>query len=262
MNQKNTLATALSGPSILLVVLIAAFLPVHIFDRQLFSLLNGWHSPLSDRIWYVLTALGDGLVLGVLVGAFIAWNPRVVAVGIPVLLLSSLAVNGTKAIFPTLRPAEVLDAVHVVGPLLRSGSFPSGHAAAGLAAGLAVAYGSSSRFTAAGALVLGACIGNSRIFVGAHFPADVVAGMICPLVWFAVFNAAVRTRFEQRIPDRPSVSRPVFRFFLSIEILAAFLLIFLYGPYFSHSPTICVIAGAAALAFLAIGWRLRCTIPF
>ncbi len=162
-----------SWPTILLIGLIVAYIPAHIFDRQIFSLLNSKHSPITDSVWFGLTSLGDGLVLGIIVGAFIIRNPRVVALGIPLLLLSSLVVNGTKAIFPSLRPAEVLDAIHVVGPLLRSGSFPSGHAAAGMAAGLAVAYGLASRSVGAAAVILGALIGISRIFVGAHFPSDV-----------------------------------------------------------------------------------------
>jgi membrane-associated phospholipid phosphatase len=255
MNRNNLL---LSGPLILLAVLVAASVPVHIYNRQLFSLLNDFHSPFSDVVWLVLTALGDGLVLGIVVGAFIVWNPRVVAVGIPLLLLSSLAVNATKAIFPTLRPATVLDAVHVVGPLLRSGSFPSGHAAAAFAAGLAVAYGSGSRFTATGALLLAASIGISRIFVGAHFPDDVIAGMICPLALFAIFDVTVRTSLEQHIPNRPFILSPVFRLLLGMEILAIVMLVFLYGPYFSQSPTVCAVVGGAALVFVAIGWRLRC----
>ena len=101
---------------------------------------NGWHSSLADRIWLILTAMGDGLVLGIVVGAFIVKNPRVVAMGIPLLLITSLTVNIIKAVFPSLRPVEMLDAVHVVGPLLRSGSFPSGHAAAAMAAGLSIAF--------------------------------------------------------------------------------------------------------------------------
>lgn len=261
MIRVSTPSIGISGPLILLTLLIAAGVPVHVYNRQLFSLLNGFHSPFSDGVWFALTTMGDGFVLGILVGAFITWNPRVVAVGIPLLLLSSLVVNSTKAIFPTLRPAEVLDVVHVVGPLLRYGSFPSGHAAAGLAAGIAVAYGSSSKFTAGVALVLGGLIGISRIFVGAHFPSDVIAGMICPLALFAIFNFAMRTNLEQRVPQLPPVSRPGFRFLLGTEILCALFLVLLYGPYFSDSPTVCAIAGAGALGFVVIGWRLRCRTP-
>ncbi len=201
------------------------------------------------------------MVVGIIVGALIVRNPRAVAMGIPLLLLSSLAVNCTKAILPSLRPAEVLDAIHVVGPLLRSGSFPSGHAAAGMAAGLAVAYGSASRMVGTGALILGALIGISRIFVGAHFPSDVLGGMICPLALFSIFKVTVRTNLERRVPDRPLSSHRVFQIFLGMEILAAVFLVFVYGPYFSDSPTICAVVGSAAVAFVAIGWKPSSTPP-
>ncbi len=243
-------------PFFALAISIAAFIPVLLFDTSIFTVANSWHSPATDRVWLVLTALGDGLVLGIIVGAFIVANPRVVAIGIPLLLLSSLTVNLIKAGFPSLRPAEILDAVHVVGPLLRSGSFPSGHAAAAMAAGLSIASYCSFRPARAIAVFMAILIGISRIFVGAHFPKDVLAGIICALVLFLIMMALLRPSLEARIPERPPFHGRLFWAAFWLEILTALFTIFVYGPYYSEFPVVPMVVAAVILAYLAIGYKV------
>jgi undecaprenyl-diphosphatase len=59
-------------------------------------------------------------------------------------------------------------------------SFPSGHAAA--AASVAIGYASVHPFLAVPLLVAGALVGASRVVLGVHFPADVLAGQVIALV--------------------------------------------------------------------------------
>ena len=239
-----------------LAISIAAFVPVLLFDTSIFRVVNSWHSPLTDQVWLAVTALGDGLVLGIIVGAFIVVNPRVVAIGIPLLLLSSLTVNLIKAVFPSVRPAELLGAVHVMGPLLRSGSFPSGHAAAAMAAGLSIASYCSFRPARAIALLMAVLIGVSRIFVGAHFPKDVLAGIICVLVLFLIVRALFQVSLEARIPDRPSFRGKLFWTAIWLEVLTALFTIFVYGPYYSEFPAVPIIVAVLVLTCLAIGYKV------
>jgi membrane-associated phospholipid phosphatase len=234
-----------------LVIAAGAFVPVLLFDKFIFIKANGWHFSLADQIWLILTATGDGLVLGIIVGAFIVVNPRVVAMGIPLLLLTSLTVNIIKAIFPSLRPVEVLDAVHVVGPLLRSGSFPSGHAAAAMAAGLSIAFYGSSRSTGLLALFIAFLIGISRIFVAAHFPKDVLAGMVCAFVLFLIVKALFVPFIENRIPDRPSFRGKTFWAAFWLEIIAALFTMLIYGPYYSELPAVPMFVAAVVLIWIA-----------
>lgn len=243
-------------PLAALAISIAAFIPVVLFDTSIFTAANNSHSPLTDQVWLALTALGDGLVLGIIVGAFIVVNPRVVAIGIPLLLLSSLTVNLIKAVFPSLRPAELLATVHVVGPLLRSGSFPSGHAAAAMAAGLSIACYCSFRPARAIAVSMAILIGVSRIFVGAHFPKDVLAGIVCALVLFLVVTALFRPSVDARIPDRPTFRGGLFWAVIWLEIATALFTIFVYGPYYSEFPAAPMLVAAVILACLAIAYKV------
>ena len=107
---------------IAIALLCGLLVPVHMHNVPLFKALNGAHSPISDIFWLSMTTLGDGLILGVILGAFLVVNPRITVLGLTLVITSSLVMHGVKLAFPTLRPAALLDNVHVLGPLLRSGS--------------------------------------------------------------------------------------------------------------------------------------------
>ena len=71
--------------------------------------------------------------------------------------------------------------MHQCGALLTSGdpnSFPSGHTCAAFAAGLAWAGTCSARWARAAAVVSAVCMGLSRLYVGVHYPSDVLAGAL------------------------------------------------------------------------------------
>ncbi len=238
-----------------LIILIVIFIPVFIFDNSLFLSINELHSPFTDPVWLALTTLGDGLLLGILLGAFLLVNPRVTVMGLLVMILSSEVVHLVKAAYPSLRPAELLHSVHVVGPLLRSGSFPSGHAAASMSAGLAVAHFCSSRAIGAIVMAIALLIALSRIFVGAHFPADVLGGMICAFGVFLIFTLTAWPTLEAHVPERPSLSRRRFRVALCLEVLAVLFAVFVHAPYSAELPSFAVFVTLVVLVFLIVGYR-------
>ncbi len=238
-----------------LIILILGLITVFMFNHSLFLWMNGLHSSFTDLVWLAFTTLGDGLLLGIILGAFLLVNPRVTVVGILVMIVSSAVMHLVKAAYPTLRPAELLSSVHVVGPLLRSGSFPSGHAAASMSAGLAIAFFCRSRVIGAIVITIAVLIGMSRIFVGAHFPADVLGGMICALSVFLVFTIAVWPILEKHVPDRPSLSRQRFRVALCAEVLAVLFALFVYAPFLAEPPPFGALVALAVLVFVAAGYR-------
>lgn len=247
------------GASIALCCLAILLVPVWIYDTPLFLGLNDLYSPWTDPIWLGLTTVGDGLILVIIVGAFLVVNPRVTVFGSVLLLCASFSINLVKVVFPTLRPAALLESVHVIGPLLRSGSFPSGHTASSLVAALVVAHFSRSPIVGACAIVIGTLTSFSRIFVGAHFPRDVVGGAICALILFIGFRKFVLPAYEDRIPERPDFTDGWLLAGLVLECALILFSITYYAFHHAESPPVAVGVGLVLLCFVISRWRRRWT---
>lgn len=248
MNQSAKIALAATA------ILGALLVPVSVFDTEIFTFLNGFHSPPTDKLRLAVTCLGDGLVVGVLLGAFLVVNPRITALGLLLVVGSAVCLHLVKALYPTLRPVEVLEGVHVVGPVLRSGAFPSGHAATAFAAALAIAHYCRSYAAASGPIIAAVLIGLSRIFVGVHFPKDVLGGFIIATALYGVVMSVGWNRLEARIPERPKFRSRVFRVLFSLELAATLFMIVLYAPFYSDFPLFVASFGVGLSVYLVLTW--------
>ncbi|MDR1299031.1 MAG: phosphatase PAP2 family protein [Oscillospiraceae bacterium] len=75
------------------------------------------------------------------------------------------------------RPFEAMEGLRILVRAPRDWSFPSGHAASGFAAAFAISrmYG---RRAALASYAAAALIAISRVYVGVHYPSDIVAGAL------------------------------------------------------------------------------------
>lgn len=88
------------------------------------------------------------------------------------------------------RPYLMVDGLHPLVPPPDPNSFPSGHTCAALAAALSWRYALPRRWMRVSGLVLAALMGFSRLYVGVHFPTDVlVGGAVGALCAWAVWLA-------------------------------------------------------------------------
>jgi undecaprenyl-diphosphatase len=124
-----------------------------------------------------LTRIGsDGLVF-IVVGAVLAlvWRrPWFLAL----LITADLAADGLslalRQAIGRARPPSVYREPEPLVHVPNSGAFPSGHSSAAFACATVIAWG--SRRLAAPAFVLAAAIAWSRVYVGVHWPLDVLGG--------------------------------------------------------------------------------------
>ena len=110
-----------------------------------------------------------------------------------------------------MRPRPWLDVVGLI-PLINEAdpnSFPSGHTCAAFAFAVALCMTQPQRWAKGAALALAALMGFSRLYVGVHFPSDVLAGAVigslCGLLagWMVPrFLAWVRSRRSGRTPPQ------------------------------------------------------------
>ncbi len=235
-----------------LVCLLILSLPVHFFDRQIFTFLNDLHSPSMDILWISFTTLGDGLLICMILGCFLLINPRITFLGLLVFLLTSTAVHVLKYLMPAARPLEALGFVHITGPLLRWGSFPSGHTAAGFSATLVLMGYARGFLTKALILLMGTLIALSRIFVGAHFPSDVLWGTICTLTIYYLVQTTLWPKFESSLPLRPDFSNKVFKFFFYIQVAISLFGLLIYSTKFAEYTPAAIAISVGVIVFMCI----------
>ena len=94
------------------------------------------------------------------------------------LVLNLLITNAAlKNIIQRIRPYDVMDALKILVAPEHDFSFPSGHTACSFAAAWALLRTAPRKY-AVPALILAALIGLSRLYVGVHYPTDVLGGLI------------------------------------------------------------------------------------
>jgi len=149
-------------------------------NRQLFLVLNRLSLYSGETLWSYLTLLGDTMVLLTLLLVWVRRRPELVWAAFLALMLASLWVQGVKLVVEAPRPVVVLApaSFHMIGPRLSSFSMPSGHTADIFAFAGVVALLSSRRLVRWLLLCGALAVSVSRCVVGAHWPLDLLAGML------------------------------------------------------------------------------------
>jgi undecaprenyl-diphosphatase len=180
------------------------------FDEGVLLWMNARATPWLDRVALEVTALGGGLVVATIsvVAGTLLWLLRQRAHA----ALLAAAVGGAWVIYPVLklafdrpRPRLFEWRAHYAV----SSSYPSGHATMSMVLLVVLAYVvhrlSDRRATGVAAMLLAGAavllIGLSRLYLGVHYPSDVIAGYVVGFAW-AVFCAlaveALRSRRHAR----------------------------------------------------------------
>ena len=183
--RRKRLATPLTA-ALCAVALLAAFLGwpyLEAFDKGLLDLLQTERSVGLDRFMVLVTRLGDfnvQLYCGVLLCALLAmlkqWRAFLFAVG--TLLGTALGNALLKTLFARVRPDVLLEP-------LGSYSFPSGHSSAAFAfflcLGILAGRGQPPRLRLTWLLLASlpaSLIALSRVYLGVHWPSDILAGAL------------------------------------------------------------------------------------
>ena len=181
--------------------------PMLQLDMRLAQLIHHFQSPGPIRIASLITALGGWHVVVPVFGAAMLWlllsGRRALAAGLAVSVIgNTISVALLKLAFA--RPRSPLGVFAET-----SGSFPSGHAAASVAAYGMILYviWRAGRLRAETALLLAGflafAIGGSRIYLIEHYLSDVLNGWLVGALWVTMGVAIA----EWRLSERPEPHR-------------------------------------------------------
>lgn len=138
-------------------------------------------SPLLTPVMTFITRLGDGGFIWILftVLLLIPQKTRRAALSMAVALIMSLLMTNLllKNSVARVRPYEVVDGLRILVDPPSDWSFPSGHTSASIAAALVMLRMLPGKYGIP-AIILGVLISLSRLYVGVHYPTDVLGGAI------------------------------------------------------------------------------------
>ncbi|RMD94039.1 MAG: phosphatase PAP2 family protein [Calditrichaeota bacterium] len=158
-----------------------------VFDTKLFYFLNStvanpffdWLMPFitNQNHWYLLFVM---LVLFLILKGGKKGIVVILLLFITILLSDQLSSQILKPLIGRIRPCYSLPDVRLLIPCGGQLAFPSGHATNSFAASLILSY-FYPRF-AVFLFLIASLVSFSRIYVGVHYPLDVVAGIILGLL--------------------------------------------------------------------------------
>jgi len=161
---------------------------------------NDCRTPLLTSFFTFLTHLGDSGGIWLVLSCVLLISKRTRAVGIMSLtaLASSFLINNLilKNLVARIRPYEVLQGLTLLIERQSDFSFPSGHTASSFAAAVIIYRELPHRYGIA-ALILAAGIGFSRLYLGVHYPSDVISGALSGILIAVLVSKCFRTFTRQ-----------------------------------------------------------------
>ena len=159
----------------------------------------GWLTPIIKTITY----LGEAGWFWILTCiALIVWKKyRTVGVVSLISLAFSFITNTIiiKHIFNRTRPYEVVEGLTRLVGKQPDSSFPSGHTTAAVSVSMVLLLLMPRKFSIPAA-VLAVLIMFSRLYVGVHYPTDVLTALVLTVIYSVIIVAIYKKKFSERFP--------------------------------------------------------------
>ncbi|MBR7089313.1 MAG: phosphatase PAP2 family protein [Lachnospiraceae bacterium] len=172
-----------------------AFLNMPWDGQFLIWLQENVRSDVLTPIMKLITHLGDKGIFWILIAIVMLFFKKTRPLGIMagIALVFSVLINNVliKPNVGRIRPYEVVDGLKLLIERQHDPSFPSGHSGASFAAAVVFLVKGPKKIGIP-AIIMAALIAFSRLYVGVHYPTDVICGIItgtcCALISFMIWS--------------------------------------------------------------------------
>ncbi len=162
--------------------------------------------PELTPVMKILSLLGNkGMIWILLILVLLCFKKtRHAAVLAAVALALSYCLNNLflKELVDRTRPYETWNQVQLLIGKQHDPSFPSGHTASSFAVATSLALSFQRRWAGTLLIILAAAIAISRMYVGVHYPLDVLCGMVDAILIAYVVNYVDREHQEELRPSK------------------------------------------------------------
>jgi membrane-associated phospholipid phosphatase len=206
-----------------------------------FHWITAWSNPPCDGFFRAVTDLGSPTAYYLAVAPLFWVVDRRKATALFLLLIISAYVNSyTKLLVHTTRPDPALARVLDVRPYLsHSYAFPSGHTQGAVVFWSYLAWWVGRRWFTAIAMLAIALISFSRLYLGVHFPIDIIGGIVLGLTLLPLLKSL------DRWADRDCYTPP----WAMAAIVAGTFALAVTG-----TPPLAMISGSATGFLLGASW--------
>jgi len=191
-------------------------------DTEVLLAINGWHAPWADTLMWIISAKATWIPLYLLLIGLLAWRYRqpamtsvkwlqrvpacvvmIVVIGLAVGAADFIASGILKELVARPRPTRVPElegVLHLVNGY-KSGryGFVSSHAANTMAVALLFSLIWRNKIATFGLMLWVAANCYSRMYLGVHYPTDILGGlMVGALVAVVVYAMLVRYRLVEK----------------------------------------------------------------
>lgn len=191
-------------------------------DTEILLAINGWHAPWADTLMWIISAKATWIPLYLLLIGLLVWRYRkpaptavkwlqrvpacvvmIVVIGLAVGAADFIASGILKDLVARPRPTRVPElegVLHLVNGY-RSGryGFVSSHAANTMAVALLFSLIWRNKIATVGLMLWVAANCYSRMYLGVHYPTDILGGLIVgSLVAVVVYAMLVRYRLVEK----------------------------------------------------------------
>lgn len=162
-------------------------------------------SPVLDAFFTFFTRLGNGGLVWIILSGMMLLYPKARRAGFYALIAMAFGLLCTNLVLKPLvgrtRPWLVVEGLVNLAAAGDPNSFPSGHTCAAFAVGYTWARFAQKRWLKAVCVGQAVLMGLSRLYVGVHFPTDVmmgaVVGLLCAWLALALSRAVDKRRGER-----------------------------------------------------------------